>query len=220
MSIIKRFMGTKLVWRLSGISFWTATIATTGSRMSIDDYINSSKASISQFLKYLQTDKIVLEFGCGLGRNLFAISDKIKYGYGIDINPLYIRLAKKIAKKYSFGNLNFFLYDGNNFPEEVPSADVILELNVFERLDKSSVEKCVLNLIAHLKPNGVVILFFLTDRAKGTEFTKRLGDSAYVFWSNDEIEKLLRRVKLDTKELITVGVANIYVCEYPTLEQK
>ena len=215
MSLVKRFMSTKLVWKFSGISFWTATIATTGSRMTLDNYVHPDKAYLSPFLKYLRTDKIVLEFGCGLGRNLFTISNRIKYGYGIDINRLYIRLANKIAKKYNFKNLNFFSYDGNNFPEEIPFADVIFELNVFERLDKSSVEKYVLNLIAHLKPKGFVILYFLMDRAKGTEFTKRLGDSSYVFWSSDEIEKLFRTVKLNTKELIIREEANIYVCEYP-----
>lgn len=98
MTLFQKVMSTKLVWRLSGVSFRTAINATTGSSMSIDDYIDSGKEKMSIFLKYFQSDKIALEFGCGLGRNLFAISNKIKYGYGIDINPLYIRLANRIAK--------------------------------------------------------------------------------------------------------------------------
>lgn len=110
--------------------------------------------------------------------------------------------------------MTFLSYDGNNFPIEVPSIDVIFEFNVFERLEKSLVEKYLLNLLAHLKPNGVIITFFLTDRARGTNFTKRLGDSAYVFWNNNEIEKLLKKVKLNVTELIPWGVADIYVCEH------
>ena len=215
MNLIKRALSTRLVWRLSGISFWTATNATTGSSMSLENYINSGKMKMSPFLRYLHRDKIVLEFGCGIGRNLFAISDKIKAGYGIDINPFYIRLANKIANRYSFGNLNFLSYDGNNLPVGIPSADVIFELNVFERLEKSLVEKYVKNLITYIKPKGLITLFFLKDRARGTQFTKRLGDSAYVFWSNDEIEKLLRGVKLDIIELMPWGVGDIYICEYP-----
>ena len=78
--LIKRVMRTKLVWRLSGISFRTATNATTGRPMSIYEYVNSGKEEMSPLLKYLQIDKTVLEFGCGLGRNIFGISDKIKYG--------------------------------------------------------------------------------------------------------------------------------------------
>lgn len=110
--------------------------------------------------------------------------------------------------------MNFFSFDGSNFPAGLPSADVIFELNVFERLDKSLVETYVRKLITHLRPTGVIILFFLTDRAKGTQFTERLGDSAYVYWTNEEIEKLIKSVKLKTKELIPWDVANIHICEY------
>ena len=214
MNLIKRIMSTRFVWRLSGISFRTAINATTGTSMSLDNYINSGIMKMSPFLKYIQTDKIVLEFGCGIGRNLFAISDKIKVGYGLDINALYIRLANKLAKKYTFRNLNFLRYDGNNLPVQIPTVDLIFELNVFERLEKSLVEKYVKNLITYIKPKGLIILFFLTVRARGTQFTKRLGDSAYVFWSNDEIEKLLKGIKLDIKEVKPWDVADIYICEY------
>ena len=214
MNLIKRIMRTKFVWRLSGISLRTAINATTGTSMSLDNYMNSGSTKMSPFLKYIQTDMIVLEFGCGIGRNLFAISDKIKVGYGLDINALYIRLANKLAKKYTFGNLNFLRYEGNSLPVRIPSADLIFELNVFERLEKSLVEKYVRNLITYLKPRGLIILFFLTVRARETQFTKRLGDSAYVFWSNDEIEKLLKGIKLDIKEIMPWDVADIYICEY------
>jgi hypothetical protein len=97
---------------------------------------------------------------------------------------------------------------------QIPTVDLIFELNVFERLEKSLVEKYVKNLITYIKPKGLIILFFLTVRARGTQFTKRLGDSAYVFWSNDEIEKLLKGIKLDIKEVKPWDVADIYICEY------
>ena len=38
------------------------------------------------FFKYFNKETVVLEFGCGLGKNLFGIADRIKYVYEIDIN--------------------------------------------------------------------------------------------------------------------------------------
>ena len=122
--------------------------------------------------------------------NLFGISNAIKAGYGIDINSLYIHIAKKLAKKYNFYNLYFLQYNGIEFPD-IPKIDVIFEKGVFERLNKTMVATYVKRLSEYLNKNGIIILYFLMERVKGTEFTKRLGDSAYVFWNHDEIESLL-----------------------------
>ena len=34
-----------------------------------------------------------------MGRNLFGIAGKIREGYGIDVNPHYIKLANKLTLK-------------------------------------------------------------------------------------------------------------------------
>ena len=54
------------------------------------------------FFSYLSKDKTILEFGCGPGKNLFGIAELVKGGYGIDVNHHYIRIAKKLAGKYTF----------------------------------------------------------------------------------------------------------------------
>lgn len=53
----------------------------------------------------------VLDFGCGAGGQLTLLSDKIKYGLGIDINKRKIEIAKKQSKQ----NLEFLTYDAEEF---------------------------------------------------------------------------------------------------------
>ena len=136
---IKGVLSSKFVWRLTGLTYTTAVIATNGSYLSKMRYVNIGKEEMKIFSSYLNKDKTVLEFGCGLGKNLFGIANLVRMGYGIDINALYIRLAEKFAKKYNLNNLKFLKYDGLNFPD-IPTVDLVFEKGVFERIDKTLVK--------------------------------------------------------------------------------
>ena len=205
-------LSSKVVWRLTGLTYPTAVIASNGSYLPKMRYVNVGKDEMEIFSSYLSKDKIVLEFGCGPGKNLFGIADLVKTGYGIDVNTRYVRIAEKLAKEYNFNNLHFLRYNGSNFPD-IPKVDLIFEKGVFERLNKKLVGSYVENLKGYLDKKGVVILYFLMEKARETEFTKRLGDLAYVFWDHNEIHQMLRDTNLNIKEIIRKEYADYYVCE-------
>jgi len=209
---IKGVLSSKFVWRLTGLTYTTAVIATNGSYLSKMRYVNTGKEEMKIFFSYLNKDKTVLEFGCGPGKNLFGIANLIRMGYGIDINALYIRLAENLAKKYNFNNLKFLKYDGLNFPD-IPDVDLVFEKGVFERIDKTLVKSYIEKLRGYLNENGVMILYFLMEKARATEFTRRLGDQAYFFWEHDEIQQVLKGAGLKIKEVIVRKYSDYYVCE-------
>lgn len=209
---VKQALSSRLAWLLTGLTYTTAVIATNGRYLPRDRYVATGRKEMSIFSDFLGSDKTVLEFGCGPGKNLLGIADRIRAGWGIDINPLYIRIANKLALRYSFRNLHFLTYDSVKFPPEITMFDVIIEKGVFERLDKSLVGSYITKLTEHLKPDGVMILYFLMERARKTEFTKRLGDSVYTFWSPDEVLCLLRNARLNPSEVISAQYADFYVC--------
>jgi SAM-dependent methyltransferase len=209
---IKYILSSNIAWRLTGLTYATAVIATNGGYLPKKRYINVGKGEMKIFSSYLNRNKTVLEFGCGPGKNLFGIADLVKIGYGIDVNPRYIRLAMKLAKKYNFNNLHFIKYDGINFPD-IPKADLIFEKGVFERLDKTIVGSYVEKLKGYLNEKGVIILYFLMEKGRGTQLTKRLGDSAYVFWDHNEIQVMLKARDLRIREVIGGEQVNYYVCE-------
>jgi cyclopropane fatty-acyl-phospholipid synthase-like methyltransferase len=125
---------------------------------------------------------------------------------------MYIKLATKLAKKHNSNNLNVLQYNGSDFPC-IPKVDVIFEKGVFERLNKVMVKAYIEKLKEYLSEDGIIIIYFLMEKATNTVFTKRFGDSAYVFWNRKEIEKLLKSNGLKIKELINGEYADYYVCE-------
>lgn len=162
--------------------------------------------------QYFQQSSTVIEFGCGPGKNLFGLAEKIRFGYGIDINCLYLRLAKKLSRKYGFSNLTFIKYDGLNFPE-IPKADIVFEKGVFERLPKNKVRFYIEQLkTRYLKDDGILILYFLMARAKRTAFTERLGDDADIYWDKGEIEKFLDNINLKLSFRMELDFADFYIC--------
>ena len=92
-------------------------------------------------------------------------------------------------------------------------VDLIFEKGVFERLDKTQVSSYVERLRGYLNEEGVIILYFLMEKGRGTEFTKRLGDLAYVFWNQHEIQQMLEDTDLSIKEIILGEYADYYICK-------
>jgi SAM-dependent methyltransferase len=218
-NLIKKLLRSNFVWQLSGLSYPTAVIATHGKYIKKDDYIIYGKNEMSLFSEYFNNSKNVLEFGCGPGKNLFGISDKIKNGYGIDINGFYIKIADKLKRRYGISNLYFIKYDGYNFPR-IDNIDIVFSKGVFERIPKHLVEYYIGKLKEYyLKPNGMMILYFLMDRAKGTSFTKRLGDEAYVYWNDSEIRELLSRYSLKVENTLSLEFADFYIVKASVTEK-
>jgi len=211
--VIKKLLRTNIVWRLTGLTYPTAVIATHGSYVSKDDYLKAGKNEMAVFYPYFNSTSTVLEFGCGLGKNLFGIAHKIKFGYGIDVNVFYVKIAYHLKQHYGIKNLEFISYDGTHFPK-LPKVDIILEKGVFERMPKNQVKKYIKELkYNYLTENGVAILYFLMNRAKGSEFTKRLGDEAYIFWNESEITQLLKDSGLYSINIINTKFADFYICK-------
>jgi len=61
--------------------------------------------------KFDFTDKVMLDIGCNAGGLLYALSEKIEYGVGIDVRPKCINAANIIKDRNSIRNLNFYIFN-------------------------------------------------------------------------------------------------------------
>lgn len=76
-------------------------------------------------------DKTVLDIGCNCGGTLFSIADKIKFGYGCDINPFAIDFANGLIKQYNIKNLNFKVADLSKWQDyNLPKTDIVFALAI------------------------------------------------------------------------------------------
>jgi len=105
-----------------------------------DFYILKSRLARIEYFKGVDKDANVLEFGCGLGQNIYSFRNK----YGIDINKgLYPRLKE----------MGFFMF---NSLKEIPNElfDVILLVQVLEHLENPI--KILKQLKAKLSDDGEI----------------------------------------------------------------
>ena len=185
---IATLLGSNIIWRASGFTYPTAVVATRGLYMSPEAYLQASRHQMEGLKPLLPTSRI-LEFGCGLGGNLLAIAPRIRIGYGLDVNNGYVRIARRLARQFRIENVHFSRYDGRAIPE-FGLLDLVISVGVFERLSPAAVRTYLQQLMNQTTPSGKLAMCFLMDRARGTAFSKRLGDTAYHFWTHDELQAL------------------------------
>ena len=66
-----------------------------------------------------------------LWRNIISVADKIKQGWGNDINPEAIRYANDIAEKHNINNVSFSVADLSKWKEHnLPKPDILFALAI------------------------------------------------------------------------------------------
>jgi ubiquinone/menaquinone biosynthesis C-methylase UbiE len=125
----------------------------------------------------------VLDYGCGPGSYIPAVAELVgKSGkiYALDINPLAIKMVKKIAAKKQLSNVETILSDCNTgLPDD--SVDVVLLYDTFHDLAD---QKAVLEELHRvLKPNG--ILSFSDHHMEEKQILSKMAD--------DGLFRLLRK---------------------------
>ncbi len=112
--------------------------------------INSYLLVEEEYLKNnIPVGTSVMDFGCGNGRHLNLLKDRIGRGLGIDMNQSYLEKASKLcgSKKISFE-----LGDIENYrPQEL--VDVVFSLyNTFGNIENQ--KGMIESMMRSLKPNG------------------------------------------------------------------
>lgn len=212
--VVRAVLGSGAIWKLSGLSYPTAVLATRGRIESVSEYIAESREQMAQLPIEGLRGKKVLEFGCGVGGNLIAISDCIEEGVGVDINRWFTKRAAKVAKSVGVRNVRFIAlseYDHGTSG----LCDVAFSIGVFERLDRQTVGHSISLMSKWLAPGGRLFLYFLAPRARGSTFTSWLGESAYRTWSVTEVESLARSQQMLVEARLPWRPANLGIASRP-----
>ena len=172
--LVQKIKSSRLVWKYSGLTYRWSVLATRGKYLTLNEYLQNSVEKIKSLSIDIQQKK-VLEFGTGIGGNLLCIAKEINKGVGVDVNCLYTKRANRLK--------NFTIPIKDKF-------DVVFSLNVFERIPHDIARKLVIQLFRLVSQEGILVLFFLGERARSTGFVNRLGEDAYSFWSLDELKRI------------------------------
>ena len=111
--------------------------------------------SIETIIKYLNSNDIVLDFGCATGTIASSIADKVKEMHGIDISSKMIQIAKERAIERKIENIYFSqstIFD-ERFKRD--SFNMILAFSILHLLEDT--EKIMKRINELLKPGGYFI---------------------------------------------------------------
>jgi SAM-dependent methyltransferase len=199
--LARPWLRSEVLWRASGLTYATSVIATTGSYGTREQYLASMAARMKQLRQWFHPTDRVFEFGSGLGGNLIAVAPEIRLGYGVDINPLFVRRANRLANLAGARNVEFVAYDGVSIPYRYP-VDVVLSIGVFERLPKPLVRSYLKQFRRLMPGGGTLLLYFLTVEAIRSGFGRVLGGDAYVPWERSEILDALATAGFGVTEVL------------------
>lgn len=105
---------------------------------------------------------IVIDFGCGLGTNLYNL---VKIGweaYAVDIEPIAVQRIKSILPSD-----HVFLSEIENFDfNQIPNVDLVLCNYVFQHMSAVEIERFINNISLKVKTNGHFILSFFRNRGE------------------------------------------------------
>jgi SAM-dependent methyltransferase len=106
-----------------------------------------------------------LDFGCGVGRLLFAISTRCEHATGVDVSPSMLAEAKREAAKKSIDNVSFI--ETNDCSELGENRFCLIHSYiVFQHIPEDRGYAILDKLLASLRSGGVGVLHFTFSNAR------------------------------------------------------
>jgi 2-polyprenyl-6-hydroxyphenyl methylase/3-demethylubiquinone-9 3-methyltransferase len=120
------------------------------------------EAEIQYVLEYITYESIVLELGCGYGRVLKYLAEKVEDVYGIDVSSESLSFAREYLKDYS--NINLYQMDAESLTFSSNSFDVVIGIQNSISAFKVEPIKLIAESLRVTKPNGKLILSSYSEK--------------------------------------------------------
>lgn len=185
----------------------------------LDEFYESGYGTILLFEQILQKynftfkDKIVLDFGCGVGRLTKACNDMASKVYGMDISESHLKIAKQKDIKS-----DFFLVDNlETLPKLPNNPDIITSLIVLQHARPELIRHHVDLLLKILNKNGIALLHIPYDIINYQQITSQTNVMEMHFVPKSNIMKISNNnncLVLGIEELDFCGSELIKNCVY------
>lgn len=114
-----------------------------------------AERSVKILRQYKKSESKLLDYGCGIGFNIFYYSKAFKYVIGIDNDKTSIDTAKRQLKKLNCKQ-KVFHYNGKKLPFKDVSFDIVTANDVYEHADNPRLMLKEIRRV--LKPDGILYI--------------------------------------------------------------
>jgi ubiquinone/menaquinone biosynthesis C-methylase UbiE len=118
------------------------------------------RASLRQFIKAVdpQPDDVVLDAGCGSGRNISTLSPLVKQAVGIDYSEQMLKRARSNIAQEKLSNVMLMTGDITELPFSADAFDKVVCASVLQYLDDAQCAAALREMVRVCKPGGRLIL--------------------------------------------------------------
>lgn len=159
------------------------------------------------YLKITKED-IILDLGCGGGRNIEFFLTKASKVYGIDHSETSVKIASKINEKaIDSGRCQVLLGDVKKLPFESESIDIVTAFETIYFWD--DIEKCLKEIYRVLKKRGQLLICNEVSFEERKDVKKLLNIIDFKVYTPEDLTKMLTPVgfccdyHLDKKKQLT-----------------
>jgi len=130
----------------------------------------------------------VLEIGCGYGRLMHTVADRINTIIGIDLHEAPLIKAREILKDKL--NAKTMLCDGQSIPLEDNSITMAYSFSSMQHMPRSIVRKYIVETLRVLKFGGRFCFQFLSSPKGSQDINHKIIDEQSVGWTSQELIKI------------------------------
>ena len=161
---------------------------------------------------YTFKDKVILDFGCGVGRltkPCSEVSDKV---YGMDISEPHLEIARN-----NVPSANFFLVNGyKTLPKLPKKPNIIFSWMVLQHIRPKLIEMYIVYLLRILSHGGIALLHIPYDIQRYTVVTDQIRVLEMHYISKAEMRKIIKDLNCEILEEVETNRCgkNISDCVY------
>lgn len=173
--------------------------------------------STVKFYKMINKKKLILDHGCGTGRNIIYLAKKGLFVIGMDNSSKALELSNLNLKKNKIKNACLVKGDMHKLPFPDKMFDGILSNRVIEHSTKKGMEKAVSEIYRVLKPKGIVCIVTKSIKdpkfGKGKRLEKRTYEESkgmvHHFIDKKEAKKLFSKFKILSLKEIKIKIKEL-----------